>query len=170
MIAPKRLVENNNSLFSGFPSRLALRASVFAMAERVILSFPVREERTEDDSRANSLTSAVVTVDSTHVTSDLSGIRIKIKAGPSRARRKAQRVVAPLALTSMVLPVGADRRPPHAGGRTQSWGAQPDAKRNHDGADHQGREGTGWKTQVSRVLIKPKVDASGLSRAHYLAR
>jgi hypothetical protein len=68
----------SNSLFAGFASRLGVRAGRIRDDGAVTLSFPV-SERTENDSRGNALTSAVVTVDSTHVMSYLSGIRIKIK-------------------------------------------------------------------------------------------
>ena len=90
----KSLGGTSNSLFAGFASRLGvLSGGAFRGDGAVTLSFPV-SERTENDSRGNALTTAVVTL-RPHARSraDLSGIRSQDQAGLGRARGKAQRAV-----------------------------------------------------------------------------
>jgi hypothetical protein len=97
----KSLGGTSNSLFAGFASRLGVRAGRIRDDGAVTLSFPV-SERTENDSRGNALTSAVVTVDPTHVMSDLSGIRIKIKQALVGLAEKPNELLTPLPLTPLM--------------------------------------------------------------------
>lgn len=100
-IRAKHLDGNSNSLFAGFAARLGVRVGRIRDDGLVTLVFPV-SERTEDDLRANALTSAVVTVDPTHAASDLGDIRVKIKQALIELREKPNEMLGPLPLTSMV--------------------------------------------------------------------
>ncbi len=100
-IRAKHLGGKSNSLFAGFASRLGVRVGRVRDDGAVTLSFPV-SERTEDDSRANALTSAVVTVDPTHAASDLGNIRVKIKQALVELAEKPNEMFGPLPLISMM--------------------------------------------------------------------
>jgi len=97
----KSLDGTSNSLFAGFASRLGARMGRTCAEGMVTLSIPV-SDRTENDSRGNALTSAVVTVDPTHVTSSLSDIRAKIKQTLVGLAEKPNELLTPLPLTPMM--------------------------------------------------------------------
>lgn len=97
----KSLGGTSNSLFAGFASRLGVLVGRISDDGAVTLSFPV-SERTENDSRGNALTTAVVTVDPTHVTSSLSCIRVKIKQALVGLAEKPNELLTPLPLTPLM--------------------------------------------------------------------
>jgi hypothetical protein len=97
----KSLGGTSNSLFAGFASRLGVRVGHVSDDGAVTLSFPV-SQRTEDDSRGNALTFAVVRVDPTHAARDLGEIRVKIKQALTEVAENSNEVLATLPLTSMV--------------------------------------------------------------------
>jgi hypothetical protein len=97
----KALGGTSNSLFAGFASRLGVSVGRIRDDGAVTLSFPGRD-RAEHDSRGNALTTAVVTVDPTRVTSDLSGIRVKTKRALVGLAEKPSELRALLPLTPVI--------------------------------------------------------------------
>lgn len=97
----KTLGGTSNSLLAGFASRLGVRVGRVLDDGAVALSFPV-SQRTENDTRGNALTFAVVRVDPAHAARDLGEIRVKIKQALTEAGENSNELLAALPLTSMV--------------------------------------------------------------------
>lgn len=98
----KALGGTSNTLFAGIAARLGdLTGRVRASDGMVTLSFPV-SERTEGDSRANALTTAVVTVDPAKVTVDLTDIRSNVRSALTELAAQPNPMLEPLALTPLV--------------------------------------------------------------------
>lgn len=76
---------NSYSLLAGVAARLAEHVGRRAADGTVTLCFPM-SERTPDDTRANVVTIATITVDPTHVSADLSKVRDAIREGRRKAR------------------------------------------------------------------------------------
>jgi hypothetical protein len=91
----------SNSLFAGFASRLGANVGRLRDDGTATLSFPV-SERTEDDLRANALTSVVVAVDPKQAATDLRDIRVEIKQALAGRRDRPNELLGPLPLTPMV--------------------------------------------------------------------
>jgi hypothetical protein len=90
----------SNSLFAGLAARLGVRMGRVGDGGAITLSFPV-SERTEDDTRANALTRARVTVDPTHAARDLREIRAKIKQALAETTENSAEFLAPLPMASI---------------------------------------------------------------------
>jgi hypothetical protein len=95
----KSLGGSSNSLFSGFAARLGARMGRL-LDDAVTLAFPVGE-RTEGDTRGNALTFAAITVDPTHVASDLREIRVRLRQALSELGKNSNEMLATLPLTPM---------------------------------------------------------------------
>ncbi|MGA5466625.1 hypothetical protein [Mycobacterium sp. NPDC050041] len=91
----------SNSLFSGVACRLGVRLGRVRPDRAVTLSFPV-SERTEGDTRANALTSAVVSVDPSGAAQHLGTVRAAIKAALVDLAATPNELLGPLPLTPLV--------------------------------------------------------------------
>jgi hypothetical protein len=90
----------SNSLFAGFASRLGVRMGRVGDDGAVTLSFPV-SERSGDDTRANALLRARVTVDPAGAARDLTEVRAVTKRALSDATENAAEFKAPLPLATI---------------------------------------------------------------------
>ena len=96
----KSIGGNSFTLFAGFAGRLGVRMGRICDDGTVTLSFPL-SERTEDDTRGNTLVFPVVSVDPTHLSSDLGEVRLKFKQAFADLAEITEELLAPLPLTSM---------------------------------------------------------------------
>ncbi len=96
----KSIEGNSFTLFAGFAGRLGVRMGRVCTDGTVTLSFPV-SERAEDDTRGNALVFPVVSVDPTHLSSDLGEVRLKFKQAFADLREITEELLAPLPLTSL---------------------------------------------------------------------
>lgn len=103
-----RLGGTSNSLFAGVAARLGVRMERRLPDGSVTLAFPVGE-RVAGDTRGNALTFASITVDPSHVTSDLTEIRGKLKTALAERAAVANELLAPLPLAALT-PKWAARR------------------------------------------------------------
>lgn len=98
----KALGGTSNSLFAGCASKLGQRLGRVRPGDgAVTLAIPV-SERTDDDTRANALSSVTVTADPTLATTDLRQIRSNIKHALVGSQEIRNELLATLALTPMV--------------------------------------------------------------------
>ena len=97
---------NSFTLFAGFAGRLGVRMGRVCADGTVTLMLPI-SERTEDDTRGNALVFPTVSVDPTHLASNLEEVRLKFKQTfadlPEATSRflPPHELLAPLPLTSM---------------------------------------------------------------------
>jgi len=96
----KSIGGNSNTLLAGFAGRLGVRLGRICDDGTVTVSLPI-SDRTEKDTRGNALAFPVVSVDPTHLSSDLGGIRVKVKQAIADLAETSDELLAPLALTSM---------------------------------------------------------------------
>jgi hypothetical protein len=96
----KSIGGNSFTLFAGFGGRLGVRMGRVGADGTVTLSFPI-SERTEDDTRGNALVFPVVSVDPTHLSSNLEEVRLKFKQTFADLAEITEELLAPLPLTSM---------------------------------------------------------------------
>ena len=96
----KSIGGNSNTLLAGFAGRLGVRMGRICDDGTVTLSLPI-SDRSENDTRGNALAFPVVSVDPTHLSSDLGGIRVKVKQAIADLAETSDELLAPLALTSM---------------------------------------------------------------------
>jgi hypothetical protein len=74
----KSLGVNGYTLLAGFAARLGVRMGRVCDDGTVTLSVPI-SDRTENDTRGNALMFSVASVDPTHLSSDLSDVRLNLK-------------------------------------------------------------------------------------------
>jgi hypothetical protein len=98
----------SNSLFAGLASRLALALGREDAQGRVLLSWPV-SDRVVGDTRANALTSAMLTADPAKATVTLSEIRRDMKQALTTLAETPNLLLAPLALVPITPKVLARR-------------------------------------------------------------
>jgi hypothetical protein len=91
---------NTFTLFAGFAGRLGVRMGRVCPDGTVTLSFPI-SERTADDTRGNALVFPTVSVDPTHLSSNLEEVRLKFKQTFADLAEVTEELLAPLPLTSM---------------------------------------------------------------------
>jgi hypothetical protein len=96
----KSIGGNSNTLLAGFAARLGVRMGRISDDGTVTVSLPI-SDRSENDTRGNALAFPVVSVDPTHLSSDLGGIRVKVKQAIADLAKTSDELLAPLALTSM---------------------------------------------------------------------
>lgn len=96
----KSLGGNGNTLFAAFGARLGARLGRLCGDGTVTLSFPI-SNRTENDTRGNALVFPNVSIDPTHLASDLGEIRVKFKQAIADLAETTPKMLAPLPLTSM---------------------------------------------------------------------
>jgi hypothetical protein len=96
----KSIGGNSNTLLAGFAARLGVRMGRICDDGTVTVSLPI-SDRSENDTRGNALAFPVVSVDPTHLSSDLGGIRVKVKQAIADLAKTSDELLAPLALTSM---------------------------------------------------------------------
>ena len=96
----KSIGGNSNTLLAGFAGRLGVRMGRICDDGTVTVSLPI-SDRSENDTRGNALAFPVVSVDPTHLSSDLGGIRVKVKQAIADLAQTSDELLAPLALTSM---------------------------------------------------------------------
>jgi hypothetical protein len=96
----KRTGGNSFTLFAGFAGRLGVRMGRVCADGTVTLSFPI-SERTEDDTRGNALVFPTVSVNPTHLSSNLEEVRLKFKQTFADLAEITEELLAPLPLTSM---------------------------------------------------------------------
>jgi hypothetical protein len=96
----KSLGGNGNTLLAGFAGRLGVRMERIREDGTVTLSFPI-SDRTENDTRGNAVVFPVISVDPTHLSSDLGEVRVKVKQAIADVAETSEDLLAPLALTSM---------------------------------------------------------------------
>jgi hypothetical protein len=96
----KSIGGNRNTLLAGFSGRLGVRLGRICPDGTVTLSLPI-SDRTENDTRGNALVFPVISVDSTHLSSDLAEVRLKFKQARADLAETSEELLAPLALTSM---------------------------------------------------------------------
>lgn len=96
----KSLGGNGNTLLAGFACRLGVRMRRVCDDGAVTLSFPI-SGRTENDTRGNALMLPTVSVDPTHLSSDLGEIRVKVKQALADLAETSDKLLAPLPLASM---------------------------------------------------------------------
>jgi hypothetical protein len=95
----KGLGGNSLFLLAGFAGRLGVRMGRVCDDGSVTLSFPM-SDRAENDTRGNALVFLVVSVDPTHLSSDLREIRIKIRQALADLPATSEEMLGPLPLTS----------------------------------------------------------------------
>jgi len=96
----KSIGGNSFTLLAGFAGRLGARMGRVCDDGSVTISFPI-SDRTENDPRGNALVFPVVSVDPTHLSSDLGEVRVKIKQALADLMETSEELLAPLPLTSM---------------------------------------------------------------------
>ena len=95
----KDLGGNSLFLLAGFAGRLGVRMGRVRDDGSVTLSFPM-SDRAENDTRGNALVFLVVSVDPTHLSSDLREIRVKIRQALADLSKTSEEMLGPLPLTS----------------------------------------------------------------------
>jgi hypothetical protein len=98
----------SNSLFAGLASRLGKVMGRVGADGRVQLSWPV-SDRVADDTRANALTAAMISVDPATVTETLAGVRGEMKAALTALPQTSAELLAPLPLAPLTPKVLARR-------------------------------------------------------------
>lgn len=96
----KELGGSSNSLFVGLSARLGQILGRVDDDGMVRVSLPV-SERTPDDTRANALTAAAVTVDPNAVTTDLGDVRRDLKQALTALAETPNELLGPLALVPL---------------------------------------------------------------------
>lgn len=96
----KSLGGNGFTLFAGFAGRLGARMGRVCDDGTVTLSFPVAN-RTEGDTRGNAVVLPTVSVDPTHLTSDLTDARVKFKQAFADLAGITEELLGPLPLTPL---------------------------------------------------------------------
>jgi len=96
----KNVGGNSFTLFAGFAGRLGAHMGRICTDGTVTLSFPI-SDRTADDTRGNALVFPVVSVDPTHLSSDLGEVRLKFKQAFADLTEITEELLAPLPLTSL---------------------------------------------------------------------
>ena len=98
----KTLSGTSHSLVAGFAAKLGERMGRRRSDDgAVTLNIPV-SDRTQDDTRANAVLLADVSVDPTQVTTDLSGVRVAIRQGLKTAREVPDPALRLLPLTPFI--------------------------------------------------------------------
>jgi hypothetical protein len=95
----KGLGGNSLFLLAGFAARLGVRMGRVRDDGSVTLSFPM-SNRAENDTRGNALVFLVVSVDPTHLSSDLREIRVKIRRALADLSETSGEMLGPLPLAS----------------------------------------------------------------------
>jgi hypothetical protein len=95
----KDLGGNGLFLLAGFAARLGVRTGHVRADGSVTLSFPM-SDRAENDTRGNALVFLFVSVDPTHLSSDLREIRVKIRQALADLPETSEEMLGPLPLTS----------------------------------------------------------------------
>jgi hypothetical protein len=95
----KNLRGNSFFLLAGFAGRLGVRMGRVCNDGSVTISFPI-SDRTENDTRGNALVFPVVSVDPTHLSSDLREVRVKVKRALIDLPKTSEEMLGPLPLTS----------------------------------------------------------------------
>ena len=96
----KSIGGNSFTLVAGFAGRLGVRMGRVCDDGTVTLSFPVGD-RTENDTRGNAVVFPVVSVDPTHLSSDLGEVRLKFKQAFANLTEITEELLGPLPLTSL---------------------------------------------------------------------
>lgn len=95
----KGLGGNSLFLLAGFAARLGVRMGRVRDDGSVTLSFPM-SDRAENDTRGNALVFLFVSVDPTHLSSDLREVRVKIRQALADLPKTSEEMLGPLPLTS----------------------------------------------------------------------
>ncbi len=90
---------NSFTLLAGFAGRLGVRMGRVCDDGTVTLSFPV-SDRTEDDTR-DAVVFPTVSVDPSHLSSDLGEVRLKFKQAFADLAEITEELLGPLPLTSL---------------------------------------------------------------------
>lgn len=156
----KSIGGNSFTLTAGFAGRLGVRMGRVCDDGTVTLSFPV-SDRTEDDTRGNAVVFPTVSVDPTHLSSDLGEARLKFKQAFADLEEATQELLAPLPLTSLT-PKWVARRAAGMGLGTaglpigcSNIGEMPAAVMRPDGSD---------ADYVSGRLIEPGISKRAMER------
>jgi len=96
----KSIGGNSFTLVAGFAARLGVRMKRVCDDGTVTLSFPI-SVRAQNDPRGNALVFPTVSVDPTHLASDLGEVRLKFKQAFADLPETTAELLAPLPLTSM---------------------------------------------------------------------
>jgi hypothetical protein len=96
----KSIGGNSFTLLAGWAGRLGVRMGRVCDDGTVTLSFPI-SDRTEDDTRGNAVVFPVVSVEPTHLSTDLGELRLKFKQAFSDLSEITEELLAPLPLTSL---------------------------------------------------------------------
>jgi hypothetical protein len=96
----KSIGGNSFTLLAGFAGRLGVRMGRVCDDGTVTVSFPV-SDRTENDTRGNAVVLPVVSVDPTHLSSDLGEVRLKFKQAFADLAETTEELLGPLPLTSI---------------------------------------------------------------------
>ena len=96
----KSIGGNSFTLFAGFAGRLGVRMGRVCDDGTVTLSFPI-SNRTENDTRGNAVVLPTVSVDPTHLSSDLGDVRLKFKQAFADLTEITKELLGPLPLTSL---------------------------------------------------------------------
>lgn len=159
-VRAKSLGANSFTLFAGFSGRLGARMGRVCADGTVTLSFPVGD-RTADDTRGNAVVLPTVSIDPTHLSSDLTEARLEFKQAFADLAAITEELLAPLPLTSLApkwvarratgLGLGAAGRPIGC----SNVGDMPAAVLRPDGTD---------ADYVSGRLIEPGITRRALQR------
>jgi hypothetical protein len=156
----KSLGGNSFTLFAGFSGRLGVRMGRVCADGTVTLSFPVGD-RTEDDTRGNAVVLPTVSLDPTHLSSDLTEARRAFKQAFADLAAITEELLAPLPLTPLT-PQWVARRAAGMGlgaaGRPigcSNVGDMPAAVLRPDGTD---------ADYVSGRLVEPGITRRALER------
>lgn len=90
---------NSFFLLAGFAGRLGVRMGRVRSDGSVTLSLPM-SDRAEHDTRGNALVFPVISVDPTHLSSDLREVRVKIRQALADLSETSEEMLGPLPLTS----------------------------------------------------------------------
>ncbi|WP_231964351.1 hypothetical protein [Mycobacterium sp. E2699] len=96
----KSIGGNGFTLLAGFAGRLGVRMGRVCGDGTVTLAFPV-SDRTEADTRGNAVVFPTVSVDPTHLASDLGEARLKFKQAFADLAELTEELLGPLPLTSL---------------------------------------------------------------------
>jgi hypothetical protein len=99
-VCAKSVGGNSFTLVAGFAGRLGVRMRRVCDDGTVTLSFPV-SDRTEEDTRGNAVVFPTVSVDPTHLSSDLAEVRLKFKQAFADLAEITGELLGPLPLTSL---------------------------------------------------------------------
>jgi hypothetical protein len=96
----KSLGGNSFTLLAGFAGRLGERLGRICDDGSVTIAFPI-SDRAENDTRGNALVFPVVSVDPTHLSSDLGEVRVRIKQALVDVVETTAELLGPLPLTAL---------------------------------------------------------------------